>query len=236
MNWVVSVRLKEQPRLGELRMSTATLNTFPAINTFQLPRGWFLAIIVVLHVGFFFALNNGLSFSTLIFQPPPFQVTEVNPETREIIDRPVLEPDFELSTQGRVTPGPLPDLQFGEDEGPISDPKKDFGGPAIPRGDESTAGPVIVGPAIPSTGLSEPVYPASEIRAGHTGTALLLLQILPNGRVGEVRLEQSSGFAKLDQSAMREARKWRFVPGTRDGVPVTLWKQVPIKFELHDRK
>ena len=86
-----------------------------------------------------------------------------------------------------------------------------------------------------SAGLSEPIYPASEIRAGHTGTALLLLEILPNGWVGQVRLEQSSGFGKLDQSAMREARKWRFVPGTRDGIPVTLWKQVPIKFELHDR-
>lgn len=217
-------------------MSTVTVNTFPAINTFQSPRSWFLAIIVVLHVGFFFALNNGLSFSTLIFKPSPFQVTQVDPEKRDIIDQPVFEPDFQLSTQGRVKPEPLPDLQFGEDEGPISDPVKDLSGPVISRGDESTAGPVIVGPAIPRTGLSEPIYPASEIRAGHTGTALLLLEILPNGRVGEIRLEQSSGFAKLDQSALREARKWRFVPGTRNGVAVTLWKQVPIKFELHERK
>ena len=217
-------------------MSTVTVNTFPAINTFQSPRGWFLAIILVLHVGFFFALNNGLSFSTLIFQPAPFQVTEVNQEERDIIDPPIFEPDVRISPQGRVDPEPLPKLQFGDDDGAISDPEIITNRPTITRGDDSALRHVVVAPAIPSKGLSEPVYPASEVRAGHTGTALLLLEILPNGRVGEIRLEQSTGFAKLDQSAMREARKWRFVPGTRDGVPVTLWKQVPIKFELHDRK
>lgn len=216
-------------------MSTISVNTFPAINSFQSPRSWFLAIIVLLHVGFFFALNNGLSFSTLVFRPPPFQVSVIEATKQDPMDRPTVNPDIRHSLQGRVDPGPLPPLQFGEEDEVI--PKlQTGGGPLVPRGEEASVKPVIVAPSIPSAGLSEPLYPASEIRAGHTGTALLLLEILPDGRVGEVRLEQSSGFAKLDQSAMREARRWRFVPGLRDGVPVTLWKQVPIKFELHDRK
>ena len=216
-------------------MSTMSVNTFPAINTFQSPRSWFLAIIVLLHVGFFFALNNGLSFSTLVFRPPPFQVSVIEPIEQDLIDPVTVEPDIRHSLQGRVDPKPPTPLQFAEDEGAITQPETIDRRPAFPGRDESTPRPIIVAPAIPSAGLSEPIYPASEIRAGHTGTALLLLEILPNGRVGQVRLEQSSGFGKLDQAAMREAGKWRFVPGTRDGIPVTLWKQVPIKFELHDR-
>jgi protein TonB len=49
-----------------------------------------------------------------------------------------------------------------------------------------------------------------------------------------VKLERSSGFEKLDESAMREARKWRFIPGTSDGSPLAMWKQVPITFRLNE--
>ena len=62
---------------------------------------------------------------------------------------------------------------------------------------------------------------------------LLSLQILADGRVGEVKLDRSSGFPKLDESAMREAKRWRFVPGTSDGTPQAMWKQVPITFRLN---
>ena len=67
---------------------------------------------------------------------------------------------------------------------------------------------------------------------GHEGTVVLELQILPNGRVGDVRIHQSSGFAKLDESAAREARKWRMKPGTSDGTAMTMWRRVPIRFQL----
>ena len=88
--------------------------------------------------------------------------------------------------------------------------------------------------ADPRNPFSEPQYPSAEIRGGHEGTVLLSIQVLENGRVGDVRVEQSSGFPALDQSAMKEAKRWRFRPGTRDGVPVPMWKQVPIKFELKE--
>jgi protein TonB len=217
-------------------MSTMSINTFPAINTLQSPRSWFLAIIVLLHVGFFIALNSGLSFSTLVFQPPPFKVSMIDrPERAPPITRTVVEPDPRTWPREEVDPGPLPPLQFGSNEEPPprSDPTES--GPLPYRGEVAPQSK-IVAPALPSTGLSEPPYPASEIRAGHTGTTVLSLEILPSGRVGNVRLVRSSGYLKLDQSALREAHKWRFIPGTRDGVPVTLWKQLPVTFELDNRK
>jgi len=33
----------------------------------------------------------------------------------------------------------------------------------------------------------------------------------------------------------REARRWRFKPGIRDGVPVAMWKKIPVTFKLEDR-
>ena len=213
-------------------MSTTTVNTFPPIHAFDSPRSWFLAFIVLLHIGFFWALNNGFSLSRIILPPPQTRVVlvpeEPKPTPREI---PVLQTNRLPWTQTAVPVPQPPDPQYQSEDRIETVPTQ----PLPPIGGTSRVPePVIVQPAIPRTGLSEPVYPASAIRAGQTGTVLLSVQVLENGRVGEVRLLQSSGFAKLDDSALREARKWRFVPGTRDGVPVALWKQVPIKFELSE--
>ncbi len=60
----------------------------------------------------------------------------------------------------------------------------------------------------------------------------LSVEVLPSGRVGQVRVEQSSGYVKLDESAVREARKWRMKPGMQDGVATAMWKRVPITFRL----
>jgi protein TonB len=88
-------------------------------------------------------------------------------------------------------------------------------------------------PAIDSrTPLSEPEYPAQEIRQNHEGTVMLSIYVLENGRVGDVRIEQSSGFPRLDAAATREAKRWRLKPGSQDGRPLAMWKTVPITFQL----
>ena len=103
--------------------------------------------------------------------------------------------------------------------------------PAISR--PASAEPIVVQPEIdPRRGLSEPLYPAKEIRQEHAGTVILSVYVLGNGRVGEVRIEQSTGYPALDEAAAREARSWRLKPGTRDGVPVPMWKRIPITFRL----
>jgi TonB family protein len=47
-----------------------------------------------------------------------------------------------------------------------------------------------------------------------------------------VRIEKSSGFVKLYDAAAREAKRWRMKPGTSDGTATTMWRVVPIKFQL----
>ena len=78
----------------------------------------------------------------------------------------------------------------------------------------------------------KPKYPMIAKRRGYEGTVLLNVYVLESGKVGELNLEKPSGFPVLDESAINSVKKWLFVPGKRDGISVSSWVQVPIKFQL----
>ncbi|HMN44471.1 MAG TPA: energy transducer TonB [Povalibacter sp.] len=87
----------------------------------------------------------------------------------------------------------------------------------------------------PRRPLTQPEYPPSSRRAGETGTVVLEVYVMENGRAGDVRVKQSSGFPKLDEAAVREVkRSWRLVPGTENGKPVPMWGQFAVTFKLTD--
>ena len=51
--------------------------------------------------------------------------------------------------------------------------------------------------------------------------------------MGEARIVRSTGFERLDRSALEEARRsWRLIPATRDGVPIAQWYKVRVTFKL----
>lgn len=217
-------------------MSAVTVNTFPSINAFTSARSWFLAIIVLLHVGFFWALSNGLSVGSIVeiprrtvaefFPAPPKPVEPLkNPVVDEkIIDPTIWVPD-PIEPRARLDDATTAPEQVTHVRPP----------PAPPTVTGAEPKPTIVEPEIdPRAGLSEPAYPPAAIRRNETGTVMLSVLVLENGRIGEVRIEQSSGYKLLDEAAVKEARRWRLKPGTRDGAPVRMWKQIPIKFELRD--
>lgn len=219
-------------------MTATTIHSFPSLHSWSSPRSWALAIIVLLHMGFFWALTNGMSVTlpTFLQTAPPVLIPTVEkptpPEPTEIIDHKV---DLIEQPLTYIKPEPLDLPPVAEDTiapyVPVPTQPGTFGN----SGDVSPPAPVVVAPRIDSRrGLSEPLYPPAEIRQGHEGTVVLSLQVLANGRVGEVKIHSSSGYPKLDESAMREAKRWRFVPGTRDGAPQAMWKQVPITFRLNE--
>ena len=65
-----------------------------------------------------------------------------------------------------------------------------------------------------------PEYPRSSLRRREEGTVLVVLEIGADGRVLAARLEESSGFPRLDEAALRGLRAWRFRPATKGGVAV----------------
>lgn len=78
----------------------------------------------------------------------------------------------------------------------------------------------------------KPRYPKIARRKGYEGVVVLKVEILPNGRVGKVRIKRSCGHDILDKSALKAVKKWRFIPAKREGDPMRIWAEIPIKFEL----
>lgn len=77
-----------------------------------------------------------------------------------------------------------------------------------------------------------PPYPAQSKRLGEQGKVLVHVFVSVTGTPEKVELRQSSGFDRLDQIALDTVKKWRFVPGKRNGSPEAMWVNVPLVFEL----
>lgn len=78
----------------------------------------------------------------------------------------------------------------------------------------------------------KPRYPMIARRSGYEGVVLLRVWVMENGKVGKIELERSSGYEMLDQSAINAVKGWVFIPGKKNGVPISSWIMVPIKFQL----
>ena len=94
--------------------------------------------------------------------------------------------------------------------------------------------PAIVQPSSDASHLNnpKPVYPAVSKRLGEQGKIVLRVLIGADGIPQKVEIKQSSGFERLDRQAVDTVSRWRFVPGTRNGVPEAMWFNVPFNFVL----
>jgi protein TonB len=80
----------------------------------------------------------------------------------------------------------------------------------------------------------EPVYPNQSRQAGQEGTVVLKIQILENGRSGNVSVYQSSGWDVLDDAAIDAVEQWRFVPAKKreSGQAIVCYITLPVVFRL----
>ncbi|MGA2781626.1 MAG: energy transducer TonB [Smithella sp.] len=99
-------------------------------------------------------------------------------------------------------------------------------------GDKSNLNTVIAYPLYREN--APPVYPEIARVRGYEGIVLVFAEILPDGRVGNMKIRKSSGYAILDQSAIEAVKPWKFEPAKKSGNPFTVWVELPIKFILHN--
>ena len=78
---------------------------------------------------------------------------------------------------------------------------------------------------------ASPVYPDIARQANVDGTVVAWVLVCEHGNVRDVQIVKS--FAMLDASAMTAFRQWKFRPAVRDGGPVPMWAQLPMKFTLN---
>ncbi len=79
----------------------------------------------------------------------------------------------------------------------------------------------------------KPQYTAEAMRARVQGTIRMDCVILPDGTVGDVRVNEGL-HPDLDSEAVRALRKWRFAPGMKDGVAVPVQVEVEMTFTLRN--
>ena len=78
----------------------------------------------------------------------------------------------------------------------------------------------------------KPSYPQEARKKGMEGEVLLRVEVLASGRVGQIEVKQSSGHVLLDRSALSTVKQWRFIPAQKGEATVSLWVNIPIKFQL----
>jgi len=209
----------------------------PADTSFFTRRTLIFIVIVLMHVGLGWALNSGLSHRVVSAVLGPIE-TRMIEEAPKIDEPPPPPPPPKIETPPPFVPPPEIAIDIPMDAPPqtaitqTTTVKPTVQPPIQPK----PAGPPSTAPRVdPRRPPTKPEYPASSRRAGEAGTVVLELYILPNGRVGEARVQKSSGFPRLDEAAVREAkRSWRFIPGTENGEPVAMWHATKVTFNLTD--
>jgi protein TonB len=78
-----------------------------------------------------------------------------------------------------------------------------------------------------------PLYPTLSRRLKEQGTVYLQVLVLKNGKVGQLKLKQSSGFSRLDQAALNAVRGWTYQPAVKLGQPIDYWFVQPVVFNLN---
>ncbi|HEY0939270.1 MAG TPA: energy transducer TonB [Steroidobacter sp.] len=204
-------------------------------SSFFTRRGLVFAAIILLHVGMFYLLNSGLSHQIIdvVLGPIETRMIEEAPKQEE----PPPPPPPKIETPPPFVPPPEISIDIPADAPPTKAIQQTT--TVKPTAPPPVAAPPPVQRTAPRSDarrpLTQPEYPPSSRRAGEAGTVILEVYVLENGRVGEARVKQSSGYPRLDEAAMREVkRSWRLVPGTENGKPVPMWGQFAVTFKLTD--
>jgi TonB family protein len=120
------------------------------------------------------------------------------------------------------------EITRGRDTGNIASQQEEMG---TPKG--GGIWPPKNADAVPRYGDNAlPTYPPLARLRGYQGVAVLLVEVLADGRVGQVEISRSTGHEILDRTALDTVRSWKFEPGRREGRPVAMSVAVPVRFVL----
>jgi periplasmic protein TonB len=152
--------------------------------------------------------------------PPPPVVPVVKAPPPVVIAAPAAAPspaNFEVAPPPAEPPPPAPPVVVQAVEAP----------PAPP------APPKMIPPsAVQYLEATPPEYPRTSRRLNEAGTATVRVYIDERGLPAIVQLSRSSGFARLDESALAAVKKWRFKPYSENGQPTAGYALIPVMFEL----
>lgn len=204
-----------------------------------------LAGVVIAHAGLLAALLFVADTPTPIVPPQPITVSLIEPKVKEPDPLPKAEPRPQ-PPKPLVKPSPPPPVLIAEKplptpqpvvEAPKSDPEPvtEVSPPPAPIvTDASKPAPPPIPPR-PADYLNnpKPSYPALSKRMREEGVVRLNILVNPDGSVARLEIAKSSGYPRLDESALKTVQSsWKFEPARQAGKPVAAWVIVPIQFTL----
>ncbi len=151
-------------------------------------------------------------------QPAQPQPTPPEPEKVEPIVKPVPAPAPEEITIAEVEALPSPTEGTRE------------GVPAGTGDEASAAGGGAMQPPRPVHLVVPRVPDGVDKRRARGKSVHLLVQVLPDGSVGEVKVEKGSRIEALDLAALAAARQMRYEPASRGGAGVAQWTRAEMRF------
>jgi periplasmic protein TonB len=152
------------------------------------------------------APDNAPSPSTLAATPPPAPPTHAEPPS--------------------AAPASRTPQAAQESAAPVATAAAPLGAPLPPARIE-----------LPSTNADylnnpRPPYPPLSKRLGEQGKVVVRVLIDASGTATQAEIRSSSGYERLDQTALQTVLRWRYVPGKRNGMAEAMWFNVPIQFVL----
>jgi periplasmic protein TonB len=195
-------------------------------------------------------LINGAALLGLVFAAP--QIVD------KIRDKPIIietiQPDpvkvevkHDTPTKETKTQPPLASFETSKSskaEGTsIIDPPTDTSGSGLIKIVEPPVdpGPVAHVPVLKAPRLDpryaaalQPDYPGSMIRAEQEGSVSVRVLVGTDGKVKQVEIMSAASEDFAEATRRQALKKWRFIPGTRDGEPTESWRTMSVRFEMPD--
>ena len=179
----------------------------------------------------------------ILLPAPPAETVQL-PSAKEQPPEPVPPPEPEKpKPKPKQPPKPKPPVEPPPSERAIRQPEEAVEeAPPPPKQaampaaeDNNSLGAPITPPQMNANPLNNPApaYPSLSRRLGEQGIVLLEILILADGSVGEVRIKESSGHKRLDETAAKAVKRWRYMPARRGDTAIEYWYLQPVEFSLN---
>ncbi len=224
----------------------------------QLSRNATLAVAVVaLHAGGLYALQSGLLRRAVEVVVPVDVLTQfIEPAIPKVEPpppppppppkpKPVMQPVQHKPQPTPLPPPPMPLAVVSAEPSAnavtgVTTPQPPAPPLAAPVAVAPPAPPAPVAPPrieLPSSNADylnnpAPRYPPISKRLGEQGKVVVRVFIGLDGTATQAEVRTSSGFDRLDQTALQTVLGWKYVPGKVNGEPKAMWFNVPINFVL----
>ena len=201
-----------------------------------------IAGALVIHIVLLVALLQYAPVRRAIAKVTPIMVSVITPAKPEVpppppkqlIPKRIIRTEAPPPVVERVPEPPPPVVESTTAVSPITVPV--VTAPAAPVAETviAPAPPPVIPPRFNADYLQNPApaYPALARRMHEQGRVLIRVLVSVDGMPERIELKASSGYPRLDQSALETVRNWKFVPARQGSEKVAAWVVVPITFTL----